>query len=124
MRALRTHQGGYFIALLALFLQLFFAAATSATAPQVDGASLLADLATICTSDGAAERDGAPMPSGVACDHCTLCHILKIEPPLSPQQALLAPLAMIGVIYGPAPASIVIADYLKNPTSRAPPARP
>lgn len=123
MRALRTHQGGYFAALVALMLQIFLVAANSAPMPQVRGASsLLADLATICTIDGVKKQGGDSAPATSACDHCTLCHILKFEPLASPQGLATLPLMVQSVIYGLSPAVLVVADFLKNPTTRGPPA--
>lgn len=124
MRALRTHQGGYFAALVALMLQIFLVAANSAPMPQGKDASLLADLATICTIDGIKKQDGDSAPASPACDHCTLCHALKFDPLLAPHIVATLPLAMQTVIYGLNPAVLVVADVLKNPTTRGPPILP
>ena len=104
-------------------LQIFLVAANSAPMPQVRGASsLLADLATICTIDGVKKQGGDSAPATSACDHCTLCHILKFEPLASPQVPVTVALPVQTVIYGLSPAVLVIADVLKNPTTRGPPA--
>lgn len=105
-------------------LQVFLVAAGSAAMPRMQSGSLLADLAIICTIDGAKGQDGGSAPASPLCDHCSLCHVLKIEPLLSPQILAAMPAAVKAVIYGLSPAVLVIADILKNPTNRGPPALP
>lgn len=108
-----------FAALLALFLQLALTTVTSAALPETNNSSLLADLAIVCTPNGAEHQDGAPSRPG-ACDHCTLCPSFNLGATLPSLASVPAP-----VITDQNPPTghlaSLVASPLDHPTSRGPP---
>jgi len=109
-----------FAALLALFLQLALTTVTSAALPETNNSSLLADLAIVCTPNGAEHRDDAPAAPTSACDHCTLCPSLHIASILPSVAATIAPFAAASVPDFPQ-ALTLVPSSLERPSSRAPP---
>jgi len=119
VRRLRTNHGGIFAAFLALFLKLALITVSSAALPQ-DHSSLLADLAVVCTPNGAEHRDSAPVQPTSACDHCTLCPSLHIASLLPSSSSAIAPIVTDSVT-AVASAAVLVPSSLERPSSRGPP---
>jgi hypothetical protein len=97
---------GWFLALLALVVQLTLAAAVPSTAVT------LADVTTLCHHDGNPSAPGAPAHQAPDCQLCIVCH------GATGPAGLLTAAPML-----PEPTTILIARAVVLPPATAPPPR-